>query len=536
MAERAISRCFQINLFGDAVLEATDTTKKLDKLAYQEAFPQLRTELRELQQRAREVGLPVIVVFEGFHMSGKGDAIKHLGEALDPRGFRVHSTDRPTDEERERHWLWRFWIRFAHHGAFSLFEKSWYSRVLDERVLGMVSTAEASHACTEINQTEEMLTRDGTLIVKFWLHITKRDQKQRLKAAEEDPTRRYAISTADWNEHDRYDAYLKAAEEMLERTSTHHAPWIIVEAGDHRYRRVRIFQALRETVSAAIVQAIARKAAAEAAPKPVFTVTEGIPRVLDKVDLKVSLPAEEYEKKKEQLQLTLRQLQYDAIERGLSQAVVMEGADAAGKGGAIRRVTANLDPRHFDVVPIAKPTPEEKENHYLWRFWRAIPKAGNLTIFDRSWYGRVLVERIEGFCTEDDWRRAYQEINEFEAMLHTGGTTVIKFWLHISQDEQLKRFEARQADPHKSWKLTAEDWRNRDKWQQYCDAVDEMVKRTSTAYAPWTIIEANCKRYARVRVMETVIAALRESIARYDAAGGKKTAGKAKKKLRTVIY
>jgi len=211
----------------NAVLEVIDTTKKLDKQAYQEAFPQLRTELRELQQHAREAGLAVIVVFEGFHMSGKGDAIKHLGEALDPRGFRVHSTDRPTDEERERHWLWRFWIRFAHRGAFSLFEKSWYSRVLDERVLGMVSSAEASHASTEINQTEEMLTRDGTLVVKFWLHITKRDQKQRLKAAEEDPTRRYAITTADWNEHDRYDAYLKAAEEMLERTSTHHAPWTI---------------------------------------------------------------------------------------------------------------------------------------------------------------------------------------------------------------------------------------------------------------------------------------------------------------------
>jgi polyphosphate kinase 2 (PPK2 family) len=241
---------------------------------------------------------------------------------------------------------------------------------------------------------------------------------------------------------------------------------------------------------------------------------EEMPTLLDSVDMTKTVTEAVYEEKKVSLQLRLRRLQDESIKRGLTKVIVMEGWDASGKGGSIRRLTATLDPRHYNVIPIGKPTQEELDRHYLWRFWIKIPQRSQMTIFDRSWYGRVLVERIEGFCSEADWRRAYQEINEFELQLYNAGVSLIKFWLHITPEEQLRRFKAREADPHKSYKLTDEDWRNREKWGQYRDCVDDMITRTSTTYAPWTIIEADCKRHARIRVMETVSQAIEKGIQR----------------------
>ena len=192
--------------------------------------------------------------------------------------------------------------------------------------------------------------------------------------------------------------------------------------------------------------------------------------------------------------------------------IAYEGWDAAGKGGNISRLTQNLDPRGYEVVPVAAPNDVEKAHHYLWRFWARMPKAGHITIFDRTWYGRVLVERVEGFCTEAQWRRAYREINGMEQQLAHFGTVLLKFWLHIDADEQLRRFRERQEMAHKQWKITDEDWRNREKMGQYRDAVEEMLHRTTTPYAPWTIVESNCKRYARVKVLETVCEAIRKRL------------------------
>jgi polyphosphate:AMP phosphotransferase len=493
------------------MLETIDADKRIDKETYREWFPRLKVDLRELQQKVREARLPVIVLLEGWHMSGKADTIKHLGEALDPRGFNVHTTHSPSEDERERHWLWRFWTRLPPRGKIAFFERSWYTRVLDERVDGRCREEEWNHAYQEILQTEEMLSADGYIILKFWLHITKKEQRRRLRKSEKDPFRRYDVSDADWQIHKKYDEYEAAAEEMLERTSSHQAPWIIVEAGDHRFRRLKIFQTICESVANSINKPAARRQSGERRRISVAALEE-MPTLLDKVDLSKRLTQEAYEEKKLVLQVKLRRLQLAAVDRRLTQVVVYEGWDAAGKGGSIRRLTATLDPHHYDVIPISKPTADELARHYLWRFWRTLPRWGQMAIYDRSWYGRVLVERIEGFCTEAEWRRAYQEINEFEMQLYRAGITIIKFWLHISPDEQLRRFEARQADPNKAYKLTEEDWRNREKWQAYREAVDEMITRTSTTYAPWTIIEADCKRHARVRTMETVIAAIEESL------------------------
>jgi len=398
----------------------------------------------------------------------------------------------------------------------------------DDRVEGRCSREAWFHAYQEINQTEEMLTNDGVLIVKFWLHISKKQQKKRLKKAETDPYFRYEVMQRDWEKHKLYDDYLIAVEEMLERTSSHVAPWVIVESGDKRYCRMKIFQVLSES----IVNAINRKKKNKSAKKLVdaaggngglsVPVLEEMPTILDKVDLSLTMDEETYDEEKRKLQVKLREMQYEAMTRGIPLIVIYEGWDAAGKGGSIRRLTATLDPRYYDVIPVSKPTPEEHVRHYLWRFWQSIPPAGKMTIFDRSWYGRVLVERVEGFATEEEWRRAYQEINEFELQLYNSGMGIVKFWIHISPEEQLNRFESRQNDPHKSWKLTDEDWRNREKWDQYREAVDEMIKRTSTTYAPWRIIEGDSKQYARVRAMREVIAAWEESIERHKEMNKKK--------------
>jgi AMP-polyphosphate phosphotransferase len=242
---------------------------------------------------------------------------------------------------------------------------------------------------------------------------------------------------------------------------------------------------------------------------------------LDQLDLTLSLDKEEEAERLEAAQdrlLALRLVLGGLIGgQGLGPpvCVLFEGWDASGKGGAIKRLVAPLDPRHVRVVQFAAPTPDEKRHHWLWRFWPALPGWGGMAVLDRSWYGRVLVERVEGFATEAQWRRAYEEIRDHERMLTAEGMVLVKFWLHISPEEQLKRFEKRAADPLKAWKLTDEDWRNREKRPAYEAAVEDMLAETSTGFAPWTLVEAESKRYARVKVVETVVAAIEDGMRRH---------------------
>ena len=232
--------------------------------------------------------------------------------------------------------------------------------------------------------------------------------------------------------------------------------------------------------------------------------------MLETIDLNKSIGKEEYVRDLIRYQLQLRDLAYQLYVQKRPMVIVYEGWDAGGKGGNIKRVTEKLDPRGYEVYPIAAPTGEDKTHHYLWRFWRRLkpPDEKQILIFDRSWYGRVLVERLEGFCTEAEWKRAYREINEFERQLVDFGTILVKFWIHISKEEQLRRFEARQETPYKAWKLTDEDWRNREKWDLYEEAINDMLLKTSTLTAPWTIIEGNCKWYARIKALKTLVEAL----------------------------
>ncbi len=255
--------------------------------------------------------------------------------------------------------------------------------------------------------------------------------------------------------------------------------------------------------------------------------------MLSTIDLSLTLSDEEYEASLIRYQVALFKLAYQVYIQQRPVMIVFEGWDAAGKGGVIRRLTEKLDPRGFVVYSIAAPKGDEATHHYLWRFWSRLPETGQIAIFDRSWYGRVMVERIEGFCTEAEWKRAYREINDFERQLVDFGVVLFKFWLHIDKDEQLSRFESRANDKLRSWKLTDEDWRNREKWDVYQEAVNEMLLKTSTISAPWTIVEGNSKPYARIKILRTVVDKLSDTLS-YDPFVAapeteKKTSGKKKK-------
>jgi len=494
------------------MLENVDLSRKTDKAQYKKLRPELEIKLSALQRRCKELAIPVIIVFEGWDAAGKGTLINDLILALDPRGFSVHSTLPPNEEEALRPFLWRFWIRTPARGRIAVFDRSWYRRLLHDRVEGDLKRSELERSFEDIRSFERQLADDGNVIIKFFLHISKKEQKRRFDKLRKNPATAWRVSKDDLERHKRYKEYLEATEEMLSETDSAFAPWTVVEAHDHAFAALKIFDTVIRAVENRVgeLERTEKRPRAAAEEPPLPTVLRSA--ILDKVDLSLSLAREQYKRQLEKKQRRLRELEYEIYVRRIPVVIVYEGWDAAGKGGNIRRLVQGLDPRGYGVVPIGPPNDIEKAHHYLWRFWMQFPKAGHLTIFDRSWYGRVLVERIEGFCSEPEWRRAFSEINEMERHIVNFGTILVKFWLHISPDEQLRRFEERQNTPYKQWKITDEDWRNREKWDQYRVAVEEMLLRTSTPHAPWTIVESNCKWYARVKALSTVIEAIEKRL------------------------
>jgi polyphosphate:AMP phosphotransferase len=494
------------------MLELIELDKKLSRDQYEKVFPDLEIRMGECQRAARNAGVPVIIVFEGWDAAGKGSVINRLTQALDPRGFKVNPTNAPNREQRLHPWMWRFWERLPAAGSFAIFDRSWYGRVLTERVEGLTPRADWERGYQDISEFERLLADEGTVIVKFWLHISKAEQKKRFEKLEAHPSTAWKVGKGEWKRHKDYDKWLAAIEDMLERTSTACAPWTVVEAMQGRYRRVKVFQTVVDAVEKELKR---RKAHPPAKPRPMPqpkpSPDEG-QTILDHVDLTLALKRDEYQEHLKKEHKRLFTLEHELYLARIPVVVAYEGWDAGGKGGNIKRLTRGLDPRGYEVVPIGVPNDVEKAHHYLWRFWRNLPKAGHITIFDRTWYGRVLVERVEGFCTEAEWRRAYREINEFERQLTDFGTVLVKFWLQISQEEQLRRFKERETTSYKEWKITPDDWRNREKWNKYRVAVIEMLQRTSTAAAPWTILEAECKLYARIKALRTVADALEAAL------------------------
>lgn len=492
------------------MLDKIDLSKRADKETYKELQQEVGAGLGALQRECRAAGIPVILVFEGMDAAGKGMQINRLIQDLDPRGFAVYASRKAGDEERMRPFLWRYWTNIPARGRIAVFDESWYRRVLGDRFDGRTSEEALCGAYRDICSFEAQLTADGTVIIKLFLYISKKEQKKRFEKLEASPATAWRVTKEDWRRNKEYRRYLKINEEMLEQTDTPSAPWTIIEATDKNFASMKILAVVADRLAHELEK---RKSAAgpDAGPQdqPAGRYRNG---VLSGVDLSKSLTREEYKSKSDQLQRKLEFLHSEIYRLRIPVVLGFEGWDAGGKGGAIRRLTSHLDPRGYKVNPTAAPNDAEREHHYLWRFWNQMPKDGHIAIFDRTWYGRVMVERIEGFCTEREWQRAYQEINEMEAHLVNSGAVVLKFWMQIDKEEQERRFRERMDNPDKRWKITDEDWRNRDKWDQYEEAVNEMLVRTSTTYAPWIVVEGNCKYYARVKVLESVVEALEHQI------------------------
>lgn len=504
------------------MFRTAELKRTLSKEAYKERVPMLRQELLDVQNRLRGAGFPVIVVFGGVDGAGKSETVNLLNAWMDPRYLVTRAFDAPSDEERDRPPYWRFWRELPPKGRIGLFLSSWYSAPILEQVYGRTDPAGFDERLSRIAVFEKALADDGALILKFWMHLSKQAQKQRLKKLEKDPLLHWQISDTDWEHWRMYDKFMAAAERALLKTGTGLTPWKIVEGYDERYRGVTVATAIRDAietrlqearVSTAITQRLEARARRQQQALELADGLEDNPAtaepgsaytVLSTLDMTRSLAKKDYQARLHGLQGRLNQLQQEAKERRVSTILVLEGWDAAGKGGAIRRIISAVDARNYQVIPIAAPTDEEAAHHYLWRFWRHLPRAGRITIFDRSWYGRVLVERIEGFASAHEWRRAYAEINDFEEQLAEHGIVLLKFWLHITREEQLRRFQEREQTPYKQWKLTDEDWRNRERWDDYEQAVNDMVEHTSTQVAPWTLVEGNDKRYARVKILDTL--------------------------------
>jgi len=493
------------------MLEKIDLSKKVDKKTYRRVMDEAEEKLGLLQRECKDAGIPVILVFEGMGAAGKGVQINRLIQALDPRGFDVYACDRPTEDEQMRPFLWRYWTKTPAKGRIAVFDRSWYRSVQVDRFDGLTREDKLGDAYQDILSFEKQLCDDGTVIMKFFLYIDKDEQKKRFKKLEGSKETSWRVTEEDWNRNKDFDRYLKMNEEMLEKTDTDYAPWVIIEAVDKDYAALKIVSTVMDRLEYELEHR--RQEDGKQAQRQESKTRERFKNgVLSGIDLSKSLTEEEYKTRLKKLQKRLAELHSELYRLRIPVVIGFEGWDAGGKGGAIKRLTSNLDPRGYRVNPTAAPNDIEKVHHYLWRFWNSVPKAGHIAIFDRTWYGRVMVERIEGFCSEAEWRRAYQEINEMESHMANAGAVVLKFWLHIDKDEQERRFRERQANPAKQWKITDEDWRNREKWDQYEEAVNEMLIRTSTTYAPWIVVEGNDKRYARVKVLQTVVDALEKKV------------------------
>jgi polyphosphate:AMP phosphotransferase len=496
------------------MFDAAETGLRISREEYQAREPVLRQALLEAQYRLLdEARFPAIIVVGGVDGAGKGETVNLFNEWMDPRHIFTHGFGAPSDEEAQRPPMWRFWRALPPKGRIGMLFGSWYTAPIVDHVTGRITRRELNRSIAEIRAFESMLATEGALLVKLWFHLSKPAQRRRLLELEKDPLTRWRVSETDWERFRTYGRFRQVSAHTLRETSVAHAPWHIVEGADP-YRRSLVAGTLLLDALQARLKNSTRRRTQVALPPPVPQRAAPAGNVLAGLDYDTRLGRAAYEEQLEIWQGRLNMLTRDARFRQTSLVLVFEGQDAAGKGGAIRRITAALDARQYQVVPISAPSDDERAQPYLWRFWRQLPRRGHVAIFDRSWYGRVLVERVEKFCAKADWQRAYGEINDFEEQLRRHGTVVLKFFMAITRDEQLQRFREREAVRHNNHKLTPEDWRNREKWKPYEAAINDMVRYTSTPGAPWTLVPANDVELARIVILKTICerleAAMRE--------------------------
>lgn len=483
------------------MFESAELGNAIDKATYKKEAPLVREALLSAQHQIATSDFSLVIIVAGFEGGGKGETVNLLLEWMDARGIQTHALDVSSDEERDRPPFWQFWRRLPPTGRTAIFFGAWYQQLILQRVNNEISHEDFTLASEHIEDLERMLTRENTLLVKFWLHMSKAAQKARFKKLEADSDTRWRVTKQDWKLHKRYEAIRHVAEQVLRKTNIADAPWHIVEGGDKRYRHLTVTKTLVQMLQQRLVKS---------GPKAPRTITKyplPVPKpknILSQLDLSLSLSDKAYDRRLLKAQSLLNCLTRKLTKARRSLIVAFEGPDAAGKGGTIRRITPAIDARLYRVITIGPPTDVERAHPYLWRFWRDLPRLGRITIYDRSWYGRVLVERLEGFAPAPDWQRAYEEINDFEEQLIAFGIILLKFYLVMSPEEQLRRFKDRRVTPYKQYKITEEDWCNRKKWHAYEAAACDMIEHCSTEAAPWLLIEGDDKNYARLKVLETI--------------------------------
>ncbi len=494
---------------GVAMFESAELEHKVSKEDYSREEPQLRADLLDAQYDVLQAKrFAVLILVNGLDAAGKGETGNLLNAWMDPRNIDTYAFSDPSDEEQERPHMWRYWRALPPKGRVGIMFGNWYTEPIQQRVAGEMKGPELDQRMEEITRFEKMLTDEGVLLLKFWFHLGKADQKRRLKLLGADTKTAWRVTDLDWWRWEHYEEYKRFSEHVLRQTSTGFAPWTVVDGYDARYRSMTVGKILLDAMQRRLARPDINHRVSAA---PFQRVLEG-KNLLSALDLSQALAKKKYESLLAEWQGRLHTLTMDERFRNRSLIIVFEGNDAAGKGGSIRRITGALDARQYQIVPIAAPTEEERDQPYLWRFWRRVPRHGRVAIFDRSWYGRVLVERIEGFCGEADWMRAYAEINDFEDQLTRHGAIVVKFWLSISKEEQFRRFKEREDTRFKRFKITDEDWRNREKWDAYEEAVCDMVDRTSTEIAPWSLVPAEDKNFARIMVLSTLCQRLESAL------------------------
>lgn len=511
-------RVIKLQMFyqeGNFLFSNLNLNQNIEKEEYKIKIKTWQNQISKLQRSLKEEKIGVIVLFEGWDASGKGTLMNELILPLDPRGFTVFNINKPTQEEQMRPYMYRFWAKTPPKGRIALFNKSWYSSLIESEPDTILSNREKKNIYSTINSFENQLWQEDTIIIKLFIHISKKEQEKRIKDLQSKDETKWKITKSDLKNHQNYNENLKLIQSVFEYTNTEISSWNIIEGTHKRFASLKMFEVLSNELTQKMDQIIKRREKQKIQEE--LKVEKEIKSFdLDKIDCNKEIAKKEYKNKLKAYQKRIRELEYEIYKRRIPVVVAYEGWDAAGKGGNIKRLTQNLDPRGYEVIPVAAPSDIEKQHHYLWRFWTQFPKAGHLAIFDRTWYGRVLVERVEKFATQEEYKRAYREINEMEKQWSDFGCVILKFWLHIDQNEQLERFNERVNDENKNWKITDEDWRNREKWQEYKEAVEDMVLKTSTSYSNWHIIEANSKEYARLKVLKITIQELEKALSKKE--------------------
>jgi AMP-polyphosphate phosphotransferase len=491
-------------MFSDAELG-----HRLDKKEFERQAATLRQKLLEAQYRLlKEQSFSVLLLAHGEPDSGRTDFVNLLNEWMDPRHLSTLAVGPPAEAARLRPPMWRFWTQLPPRGRITTLMGSWYSGPLLARLARETGRRAFDADLQRFKHFERMLVAEGNLVIKLWFHLPARELVRRMAALAADKNTAWRVTAEERRFVKAFAKRPEIVEGMMRETSTAEAPWTVVDGHDKHWSAIQAGRILLDALTARFATPPPSPIPKPSLPKA----SPAAPNVLTAIQRARPVDPDIYEKTLAALQTRLARAVRRKSFRRHALVAVFEGSDAAGKGGAIRRVSRAIDARLLSIVPIAAPSEEERARPYLWRFWRHVPARGHVTIFDRSWYGRVLVERVEGFAREADWRRAYQEINEFEQEMSEFGVILVKFYLTVSPAEQLKRFRERERTVWKRFKIGPDDWRNRDKRAAYDHAVLEMVQRTSSELAPWILVDGDDKQHARLSVLRNLVERLEANV------------------------